>query len=140
MYEHDYFMFFFLRYGDHRDLHVLTHSFPTRRSSDLTSWQTRARNTGIRPLRISTFCILMASPWPGSIYAAIPIIGTTGCAVAAGQRPPSAGACACWKIPAWMHATRTRFGFPITIVWRSEERRVGKGVVSTCRFRGAPYH
>src|SRR3546814_15603264 len=27
--------FFFLLYGDHRDLHVLTHSFPTRRSSDL---------------------------------------------------------------------------------------------------------
>src|SRR3546814_8242105 len=25
----------FYRYGDHRDLHVLTHSFPTRRSSDL---------------------------------------------------------------------------------------------------------
>src|SRR3546814_12886442 len=23
------------RYGDHRDLHVLTHSFPTRRSADL---------------------------------------------------------------------------------------------------------
>src|SRR3546814_4254614 len=28
-------MFFFSLYGDHRDLHVLTHSFPTRRSSDL---------------------------------------------------------------------------------------------------------
>src|SRR3546814_3879952 len=28
-------MFCFYRYGDHRDLHVLTHSFPTRRSSDL---------------------------------------------------------------------------------------------------------
>src|SRR3546814_5058633 len=27
--------FFFLRNGDHRDLHLLTHSFPTRRSSDL---------------------------------------------------------------------------------------------------------
>src|SRR3546814_5217719 len=26
---------FFLWYGDHQDLHVLTHSFPTRRSSDL---------------------------------------------------------------------------------------------------------
>src|SRR3546814_3984848 len=26
---------FFLWYCDHRDLHVLTHSFPTRRSSDL---------------------------------------------------------------------------------------------------------
>src|SRR3546814_5588278 len=28
-------LFFLERYGDHRDLHVLTHSFPTRRSSDL---------------------------------------------------------------------------------------------------------
>src|SRR3546814_12924841 len=28
-------VFFFSCYGDHRDLHVLTHSFPTRRSSDL---------------------------------------------------------------------------------------------------------
>src|SRR3546814_17676211 len=27
--------FFVLCCGDHRDLHVLTHSFPTRRSSDL---------------------------------------------------------------------------------------------------------
>src|SRR3546814_13333445 len=27
---------FFKCYGDHRDLHVLTHSFPTRRASDLT--------------------------------------------------------------------------------------------------------
>src|SRR3546814_20997411 len=30
-------VFFFYGYGDHRDLHVLAHSFPTRRSSDLTS-------------------------------------------------------------------------------------------------------
>src|SRR3546814_6122644 len=28
-------VFFFYGYGDHRDLHVLTHSFPSRRSSDL---------------------------------------------------------------------------------------------------------
>src|SRR3546814_8258007 len=28
---------FFYGYGDHRDLHVLTHSFPTRRSSDLNA-------------------------------------------------------------------------------------------------------
>src|SRR3546814_14482420 len=27
--------FFFERYSDHRELHVLAHSFPTRRSSDL---------------------------------------------------------------------------------------------------------
>src|SRR3546814_10380079 len=30
-------LFFFELYGVHRDLHVLTHSFPTRRSSDLTT-------------------------------------------------------------------------------------------------------
>src|SRR3546814_6838810 len=30
-----YVYLFFELYGDHRDLHVLTHSFPTRRSSDL---------------------------------------------------------------------------------------------------------
>src|SRR3546814_11198727 len=30
-------MFFFSVYGDHRSLHVLTHSFPTRRSSDLAT-------------------------------------------------------------------------------------------------------
>src|SRR3546814_9466455 len=35
-------MFFFYRYGDHRDLHVLTHSFPTRRSSDLIDTMPRA--------------------------------------------------------------------------------------------------
>src|SRR3546814_3623284 len=31
---------FFECYGDHRDLHVLTHAFPTRRSSDLPAWRT----------------------------------------------------------------------------------------------------
>src|SRR3546814_16464007 len=29
-------LFFFSCYGDHRERHVLTHSFPTRRSSDLS--------------------------------------------------------------------------------------------------------
>src|SRR3546814_10051914 len=33
--------FFFSGYGDHRDLHVLTHSFPTRRSSDLDAHAAR---------------------------------------------------------------------------------------------------
>src|SRR3546814_11648453 len=32
---HVIYVFFFLGNGDPRDLHVLTHSFPTRRSSDL---------------------------------------------------------------------------------------------------------
>src|SRR3546814_15875090 len=33
-------MFFYI-YGDYRDLHVLTHSFPTRRSSDLQGLHAR---------------------------------------------------------------------------------------------------
>src|SRR3546814_15845698 len=36
-------LFFFEWYGDHRDLHVLTHSFPTRRSSDLLAEHHRLR-------------------------------------------------------------------------------------------------
>src|SRR3546814_702296 len=35
-----YLFFFFYLYGDHRYLHVLTPSFPTRRSSDLSLWLT----------------------------------------------------------------------------------------------------
>src|SRR3546814_1034917 len=35
--------FFFNWYGYHRDLHVLTHSFPTRRSSDLAKGGRRSR-------------------------------------------------------------------------------------------------
>src|SRR3546814_2394656 len=58
---------FFKRYGDHRDLHVLTHSFPTRRSSDLwastwkanswvgTNWRRDvSRPTSSRPVRVGT--------------------------------------------------------------------------------------
>src|SRR3546814_15076921 len=32
-------LFFFYCYGNHRDRHVLTHAFPTRRSSDLESFR-----------------------------------------------------------------------------------------------------
>src|SRR3546814_6609636 len=38
--------FFFKLYGDHRDLHVLTHSFPTRRSSDLKPVKGKAAEDG----------------------------------------------------------------------------------------------
>src|SRR3546814_2834481 len=36
-------VFFFEWYGDHRYLHVLTHAFPTRRSSDLSRIQVELR-------------------------------------------------------------------------------------------------
>src|SRR3546814_13528275 len=37
-----YVLFFFELNGDHRDLHVLKHSFPTRRSSDLVDHERQA--------------------------------------------------------------------------------------------------
>src|SRR3546814_21154260 len=46
--------------GDHRDLHVLTHSFPTRRSSDLI-WASRAASASRSPASAS-FCATQASP------------------------------------------------------------------------------
>src|SRR3546814_10032997 len=46
--------FFFYCYGDHRDLHVLTHTFPTRRSSDLqyaAELRAEARSLGFAQFR-----------------------------------------------------------------------------------------
>src|SRR3546814_3052091 len=40
-------IFFFSLYGDHRDLHVLTHSFPTRRSSDLRNLELPIAEMGL---------------------------------------------------------------------------------------------
>src|SRR3546814_12285083 len=39
-------VFFVYSYADHRDLHVLTHSFPTRRSSDLRRSRPRRHSPG----------------------------------------------------------------------------------------------
>src|SRR3546814_18212262 len=49
-----FFWFCFSLYGDHRDLHVLTHSFPTRRTSELSS----TRRPSITPRSITS------SIWP----------------------------------------------------------------------------
>src|SRR3546814_18852055 len=38
------------------------------------------------------------------------------------------------------HRLWTRGGTPVRAPARSEERRVGKECVSTCRSRGSPYH
>src|SRR3546814_13862804 len=85
---------FFSCYGDHRDLHVLTHSFPTRRSSDLIPLSDTSA------LRLTTARYYTPS----------------GRSVQEGGVTPD--------IP----------------VPRSEERRVGKECVSTCRSRWSPYH
>src|SRR3546814_12710644 len=44
-------------------------------------------------------------------------------------------------LPSFPDASEDRMrGFLILPQFRSEERRVGKGCVSTCRYRGSPYH
>src|SRR3546814_14607669 len=43
---------------------------------------------------------------------------------------------------AWLQRVQRDIGEhePVSTQWRSEERRVGKECVSTCRSRWAPYH
>src|SRR3546814_17556775 len=53
---------FLLCYGYHRDLHVLTHSFPTRRSSDLLR----------SPIETESLSALRAMALSGDCYALLP--------------------------------------------------------------------
>src|SRR3546814_19386966 len=52
-----FFSFVFLCYGDHRDLLVLTHSFPTRRSSDLRLRQALLAISDVLGLRGRAFLL-----------------------------------------------------------------------------------
>src|SRR3546814_9279581 len=63
-------IFFFYGYGAHRELHVLTHSFPTRRSSDLYP-----------PPHLAT-CSAVHSKKPASSKSRLIIIIATNVAVA----------------------------------------------------------
>src|SRR3546814_6688639 len=59
--------FFFYLYGDHRDLHVLTHPSPTRRSSDLAR-----RMSGAGPLagvRVLEFAAIGPAPFAAMLLA-----------------------------------------------------------------------
>src|SRR3546814_5834430 len=49
-------------YGDHRDLHVLTHSFPTRRSSDLWFWASYVIHHSSQHYNLST---ALRQTWTG---------------------------------------------------------------------------
>src|SRR3546814_1391381 len=47
------------------------------------------------------------------------------------------------RFPDWREScrrSRNRFSATLFCGWRSEERRVGKECVSTCRSRWSPYH
>src|SRR3546814_15574461 len=45
-----------------------------------------------------------------------------------------------WLVAAACHTSRTTEAPDVVVDARSEERRVGKGCVSTCRSRWSPFH
>src|SRR3546814_20401970 len=121
-------IFFFLWYRDHRDLHVLTHSFPTRRSSDL-----RQIPTAIAPCHMAMR--IRAIRRRPSLR---PHIGRQSASCRFPEAPPMIGA-----------GRRFRYGFlpppdrpPARSLpfgpSRSEGRGVGKEGGRTCRIRGTP--
>src|SRR3546814_19384925 len=139
-------MFFFYLYCYHRDLHVLTHAFPTRRSSDLLP--------ALPPLALAfakaSAVAVLPSPnlFLGFAFASMANVRTranaevlinspliiTGLLVrstpAAEANDPTAGIGYLSNI-AQLPSSRLR---------RSEERRVGKECVSKCSSRWSPYH
>src|SRR3546814_15958381 len=139
--------FFFSLYGDHRYLHVLTHSFPTRRSSDLVSigqwhhvsWLALSRPPVLsahhksRTPELRSLGLLPSSP------ADRPAGGTGATASLRYERNRRKTAHAenpypdiILRGPPGPCRRRGRvFGQPR----RSEERRVGTECVSTCRIR-----
>src|SRR3546814_18859267 len=108
--------FFFYTYGNPRDLHVLTPSFPTRRSSDLHEHSKLQDNLhGGALLAFIDIALFAASRGFGVIAA--------GTAVTLDLSVQFIGA--------------GKVNEPLE---RSEERRVGKECVSTCRSRWSQYH
>src|SRR3546814_13726866 len=127
-------MCFYYGSGDHRALHILTHPSPTRRSSalqrrprlsEITGTDTSAAHMQMKLLPVSRFhtaAMLWSSPLKSAYrqrshvrFLALSLAGLTGICLSVSARamPPAP---------------------------RSEERRVGKECVSTCRSRWAPFH
>src|SRR3546814_21199910 len=115
MFVHFVLMFFFSGCCSHRNLHVLILSFPARLSADLpvlAAVQNGVDNGLSRPK-------VRARAWRSDRI--LPTIHA-----ASGEKT---------KLPEDVSAPA-----PSASVCRSEERRVGKECVSTCRSRWSPYH
>src|SRR3546814_17579479 len=67
-----FYVLFFECYGSHRDLHVLTRSFPTRRSSDLCGEKLDARReVGSTKVKLEKYIEQLRKSHPGIGYDAI---------------------------------------------------------------------
>src|SRR3546814_18875071 len=138
---------FFLWYGDHRELHVLAHSFPTRRSAGLNSafdlaWPRRQPFAPLAPAPRQPRSPDVATAALGSLQALQELgpFPATGAAqqhlstapsqpglVPPAHAPPLASP---WqaRLPPGPGAQARAWKVPLE---RSEERRVGKEGVST---------
>src|SRR3546814_19907868 len=139
---------FFYCYGDHRDLHVLTHSFPTRRSSDLSEWgevpeataaliaETRSAGGRVVATGTTTLRILEAAARAdGSVPA---WSGDTDLFITPGYRFKAVD-----LLLTNFHLPRSTLLMLVSAFvgrGRTDERRVGKEGGSSCRFRVAPHH
>src|SRR3546814_12769248 len=121
-------IFFVYGCGHHRALHVLTLAFPTRRSSYLADPRSPSEAGGAagRPTDVG-------NGDRRGVLALDPIVARpAGADQPMGERGALGNAHA--DVPA--HLRIPVAGRP----YRSEERRVGKECVSTCRSRWSPYH
>src|SRR3546814_20303440 len=98
----------------------------------ISDWSSDVCSSDLRRLLLGALAILAAAAllsWQGSAGG----LGLGTLAIA--------GACLAWGID--NNLTRKISGsdpMPIAMIKRSEERRVGKECVSTCRSRWWPYH
>src|SRR3546814_14356590 len=138
---------FFYCYGDHRDLHVLAHSFPTRRSSDLARGLDGAelRHVVVELQHRLVAALLSGAhrPLAPGERAVEPARLTDGARVAPVRARVAVGP---------RHGVRVQGDAGVLLIVRrlvlapgvldvrSEESRVGKECVSTVRCGGSPYH
>src|SRR3546814_12872245 len=130
-------VFFFKLYGDHRALHLLTHSFPTRLSSDLRG--ATALVAGVLALAAFALPAGWSPPRPAPETLAAerlvwqPLDATAIAGLVAGGQVVFVDVTAAWCITCQVNKKLVLEHEAVRARLRSEERRVGKEFVSKCQ-------